>query len=137
MNHHKHVGEAVIFVQPNNRALNVDDFARDLFRKLKISSYKDWGIPNQDARSNFVGNAAGIQISIFEPYNDDNPKGYRFVIYLKPEIAFGDSDYLVEHARNMAKHWSHSGWRCFVPNEKVYEISNENDGTVYQPLVNN
>jgi hypothetical protein len=41
---------------------------------------------------------------------------------------------LVEHARNLAKHWSNSGWHCFVPREGLYDITNYEDGYVYAAL---
>jgi hypothetical protein len=128
MRYRKHQGQALIFVQPKDNDLSLEEFARHVFKDLAISKWQGFcgsQAPNSDG---FAGDAVNIEVVIGR---EDEDSEYSFGVSLQPKIAFGDTDYLVEHARNIAKHWSHLGWRCFVPREGLYDITNFEDGYVY------
>ena len=119
----------MISVQPTGRKLSDEEFAQEVFRRLNIAKWQGYS-GNQSNAVVYVGDAAGIEVAL--GYNEEDGKGlYAFGVCLKPKVAFGDTDYLVEHARNLAKQWSLSGWRCFVPREGLYEITNYEDGYHY------
>lgn len=129
MHIHKHQGQAVILVEPVGQTLSVEQFAQQVFSKLRIAKWQGYS-GNQSDEVVFGGDAAGIEVAVGREGGDGR---YSFGITLQPKVAFGDSDYLVEHAYNLAKHWSHTGWRCFVPKSGVYEIRSYEDGSVYEP----
>jgi hypothetical protein len=127
MYHRKNIGCALIFVQPTGRDLPLEEFAQQVFTRLCITKWQGYS-GSQSNDIVFGGDAAGIEVSVG---GEDADGQYAFLVVLKPKVAFGDSDYLVEHARNLAKHWSHSGWHCFVPREGLFEITNYEDGYVF------
>lgn len=130
----KIIGEALIFVKPTGRELSTEEFAQQVFTRLGIIKKVEWTAPHSIGDEvGFGSDAMGIEVSVC--YNDKSQRSrYPFLICLKPKVAFGDTGYLIEHARNLAKHWSHSGWNCFVPREGLYEITNYEDGYVYAAL---
>jgi hypothetical protein len=126
--YHKNIGCALIFIRPDDDGLSLEEFSAQVFRKLCITNFE--GFTPCQGEVGFWGHAAGIEVVVHD-IRDDADSQYSFLLRLKPEVAFGDKDYLVEHARNLAKHWSQNGWHCFVPSEDIYDITGEQDGTVY------
>ena len=129
MRYHKTIGCALIFVRPNDDSLSLDEFSEQVFSKLCITNFK--GFTPGQGEVGFWGHAAGIEVEVHD-IREDADSQYSFLMCLKPEVALGDRDYLVEHARNLAKRWSQSGWHCFVPSEDIYDITSEQDGIVYE-----
>jgi hypothetical protein len=125
---HKLQGQALIFVQPKDASLSDEEFAKQVFTKLAITNWKGYSAA-QSAGIVFGGHAAGIQVGVCSNFDSDSP--FPGCVTLQPHVAFGDTDYLVEHAKNIAKQWSNSGWLCFVPREGLYEITNFEDGYLY------
>lgn len=129
MRYHKTIGCALIFVRPNDQSLSLEQFSEQVFGKLCITNFV--GFSPCQGELDYHGHAAGIEVLVYDIHEDAESQ-YPFLLCLKPEVAFGDKDYLVEHARNLAKHWSQSsGWHCFVPDENIYNITSERDGTVF------
>lgn len=120
-------GQALIFVQPNDASLSDEEFARQVFAKLAITKWQGYG-GNQTGAVVFGGDAVGITVAVSYDRGD---KLFPGGVTLRPKVAFDDSDYLVMHARNLAKQWSNSGWRCFVPREGLCEITNFEDGYLF------
>jgi hypothetical protein len=124
----KGIGEALIFVEPINAKLSLEEFAKEVFNRLRIPRWQGYS-GNQSDEVVFGGDAAGIVVAVG---NEGGDGRYSFGVTLSPKVRLDDTDYLVEHARNLAKHWSHHGWRCFVPRDGLYEITSYEDGTRYE-----
>jgi hypothetical protein len=84
MRYRKLQGQALIFVQPKDRDMSLEEFARQVFTDLAISKWQGFcgsQAPNSDG---FAGCAVNIEVVIGR---EDEDSEYSFGVSLQPKIA--------------------------------------------------